>query len=115
MRLPVSPPAPCISDTPVMWPPGRARLATKPSLTGSPSRRKRWGSFAVVSLIAVVTSGADRDQHVRPQLHQLGRETGDAIRPALREAIIDHDVLSVDVAELLQSLAKSVTSLRIAG
>ena len=38
MRLPVSPPAPCIIDTPVMWPPGRARLATKPALTGSPDK-----------------------------------------------------------------------------
>ena len=51
--------------------------------------------------------GADRDQHVRPQLQQLNRETGKAIVMAFAEAKIDDDVLPVDVAKLRQTLAES--------
>ena len=49
-----------------------------------------------------------RDQHVRPQLHQLGRKTGEAVVMALAEAVINDDVLSVYVPELLHSLSEAL-------
>jgi len=40
-------------------------------------------------------------------VHQLGGKFGSAINVALTEAIVDADVLALDIAELLQTLAEA--------
>jgi hypothetical protein len=64
--------------------------------------------------------GADRkvtncDQDIRLELHQLGGEVGQEVVAALAEAIVDDDVLPLDIAELHQPLAKSRHLGRISG
>src|SRR6266404_4686732 len=103
-RLPVSPSRPCIIDTPVMLPPGRARLAAKPAPTGSPV-------ITTTGMVVVKVWRADRkvtecDQDIRPELHQLGGKIGNTIGPPLAKAVVDDNVLPLDIAELLKPFAK---------
>jgi len=48
-------------------------------------------------------------------VHQLGGKFGSAINVALTEAVVDADVLALDIAELPQTLAEARNLGRISG
>src|SRR5262245_64208564 len=75
--------------TPVKLPPGRARLATRPSFTGS---------SGTVNTIGIVTV--------------LGRQHRQSIHLIFGPAVYDCHVIAFDIAVLLQALAKSAQPVR---
>src|SRR5262249_37056204 len=89
---------------PVMLPPGRARLATKPLPTGSVIWAKMIGRLRVSccsgcnasAVLTRITSGS------RP--HQLFRVGTDARRVGAAPAIVDADVAAVAPAEFFKRL-----------
>ena len=82
---------------PVRLPPGRARLATRPSLTGSSATVKTMGIVVVAALAAsagTVTSG--RDDHGDLSANQFGRQRRQSIELVLGPAVFDRHVLALD-------------------
>ena len=61
-----------IEDSPVMLPPGRARLAAKPLPTGSVSCAITIGMVDVASLRGRVTDRPARDDEVDFETHEFG-------------------------------------------
>ena len=59
---------------PVTLPPGRLKLGTKPSWTGSMTAVKTIG-IVVVAALAAISEGVppDGDEHVDPQANEIGR------------------------------------------
>ena len=91
--------------TPVTLPPGRLRLATRPSLTGSPpvsedDRHRRGCGLGRERRTAV------HDDHGDRQANQIGHQRRQAIYLILRIAVFDRDVLALDEACFLQTLAE---------
>src|SRR5215218_10582717 len=89
------------SDTPVILPPGRLRLATRPVPTGSPPATNTIGMVDVapfaanaVTLPPVVTIAA---------ADELGSEPGEALVMSVRIAVIDAHALSFGEARLRQA------------
>ena len=60
--------------TPVMLPPGRLRLATSPSSTGSPSMQNTIGIVVVAALAASAAEGAARTITSTWRTNQIGRQ-----------------------------------------
>ena len=89
---------------PVRLPPGRARLATSPSLTGSPPCLKTIG-IVEVALFAASAAGAVRHDHIDLAADEIGGQC-EPIIVALCPAVFDRHVLSFDVAGFAQSLAE---------
>jgi hypothetical protein len=52
--------------------------------------------------------GSGRDDDVHPQSDQLGGKLRQSFEIARREALLDDEILALDVAELAQLLAKRV-------
>ena len=92
--------------TPVRLPPGRARLATRPSLTGSSATRRQWGSSSSPPWPRPPCRTAARDDHGDLPANQLGRQRGQPIDLILGPAIFDRNVLALDIAGVFQALAK---------
>ena len=90
---------------PVRLPPGRARLATRPSLTGSSGTMKTMG-IVVVAALAANTAGAIRGDHGHLSANQIGRRARQSIDLALGPAVFDRHVLALDIAALLKALAE---------
>ena len=93
--------------TPVALPPGRARLATRPSLTGSSPTPKTIGIVAVAALAAiaaVVAAGRGDDGHTTAD--QVSHQRRQAIVLALQPVVLDRHVLALDVAGFAQALAE---------
>ena len=102
-RLPCKPAA--RSDRPVTLPPGRARLATMPAPTGSPTAMKTTGMpfpAALPTLAGTVpnpvtsTSGFIRTRSEA--------RSGKSSAPAFRGAIDEMQVMSVDITKLIEAL-----------
>ena len=93
-----------IVASPVMLPPGRARLATKPSATGSPETVKTIGIVLVACLAALVAAGDAGDDDIHLQANEIGGERRQPLILPLGRPILDHDVLTFDVAQLAQPL-----------
>src|SRR6478735_5876810 len=70
---------------PVTLPPGRAKLATSPPLTGLPLDAKTMGIVVVDDL--------------RRQAHQFSRQPRQPIVLSLCPAVLDGDVLTLDMAQ----------------
>ena len=96
--------------TPVMLPPGRVRLATRPSLTGSSPTAKTIGIVVVAALAAraaselpgvAITATLPADQ--------IGHQCRQSIVSAFRPAIFDRDVLALDIAGFVQALPEALT------
>ena len=92
---------------PVALPPGRARLATRPSWTGSSAtaeddRNGCGRSFGRKSSRRV---GGRRD-HGHLSAHQIGQQCRQAIILALQPAILDRQVLAFDVADFVEAFAE---------
>ena len=77
--------------TPVRLPPGRARLATRPSLTGSSVTLNTIGIVVVAALAANAGAVPPRD-HVRPPANQIGRQRRQSIVLTFGPAVFDRDV-----------------------
>ena len=99
---------------PVRLPPGRARLATRPSLTGSSPTLKTMGIVVVAALaanaaavppIAAITATCRRTR--------FGRQRRQPIELILGPAVFDRYVLALDIAGVLQALAKCAQTVRV--
>ena len=90
---------------PVTLPPGRLRLATRPTLTGSPPVAKTIG-IVVVAPWPRVPNGVSADDHGHLPANQVGRQRRQTVGLILRPAIFDRDVLALDIACFLQALAE---------
>ena len=98
---------------PVRLPPGRARLATRPSLTGSSPTMKTMGIVVVAALaanaaavppVAAITATCRRTR--------FGRQRRQPIDLILGPAVFDRHVLALDIAGVLEALAKSAQTVR---
>ena len=99
---------------PVRLPPGRARLATRPSLTGSSPTTKTMGIVVVAALAAKCRSGAaDRGDHGDLSANQFGRQRRQPIDLTFGPAVFDRHVLALDIAGFLQALAKCAQTVRV--
>ena len=92
--------------TPVRLPPGRARLATRPAPTGSPPPMKTIGIVEVALFAASAAAVPPCHDHVDLAADEVGGQCGQPIIVALRPAVFDRHVLSLDVAGFAQSLAE---------
>ena len=109
-RLPIS--SLLNKDRPVMLPPGRARLATSPSPTASMLAAMTIGIVDVASFAAFVagnnavtmTSGLRRTNSAA----SAGSRSGLPLGPA----VLDGEVLALDIAEFVQAAQKSLVELR---
>ena len=97
------PRTPVMKTTPVTFPPGRLRLVTSPSLTGSLSVVKTIGILAVAAL-------ARRAERVFPTITATGRPIKSETSPGSRSnwfsgpAEVDHNAFTIDEASFLQGL-----------
>ena len=89
-----------MSDSPVMLPPGRARLATSPVSTGSPMIAMTIGNRRGRALGGQRARRAVRDDDVDLEPNQLGCQAGQPLVSALRPPVLDDDVPALDVAEI---------------
>ncbi len=93
--------------TPVMFPPGRLKLATMPALTGSPPNKKTIGIVVVAALAATRRgSAAGGDDDGDAPGDEVGRQRRQPIILTLGPAEGDVHVLAFDIAELLQAPAE---------
>src|SRR5262245_52459629 len=93
---------------PVRFPPGRARLATRPNLSGCEDDGDRRSS----RLGRQRRSRAGDDDDGNLSANQFVHEYRQPIVLALRPAVFDHDVLALDVDGLLQALAECAQTMR---
>ena len=92
---------------PVALPPGRARLATRPSLTGSSPTPKTIGIVAVAALAASAAGVlAGRGDHGHPTADQVSHQRRQAIVLALQPVVLDRHVLAFDVAGFAEAFAE---------
>src|SRR5262245_46607841 len=96
-------------DRPVMLPPGRARLVTRPTPTGSPTVANTIGTTGV-TCFAAITAGAPP---VTIML-TLSRTNSAAISAKFRPAIFDRDSATLNPAELPEALRECGRSLTFA-
>jgi hypothetical protein len=93
--------------TPVRLPPGRARLATRPSLTGSSATLKTIGIVVVAALAA-----SAEDQPPVAVIRETRRRTSSAASAGSRSnwplgpAVFDRQVLAFDESGFLETLAE---------
>ena len=96
---------------PVRLPPGRARLATRPSLTGSSATLKTTGIVAVAAL-AASREVAGRGDHGDLPTNQFGRHLRQSISLICGPAVYDRYVIALDIAGVFETLVKSTQTLR---
>ena len=90
--------------TPVRLPPGRARLATRPSLTGSSPTVKTTGIVVVAALAANAAGGPPLATITATcRLNQFGRQRWQPIDLILGPAMLDRHVLALDMAGVLEA------------
>src|SRR5215813_6552436 len=87
----------------LMFPSGRARLATNPLPTGSPTCVITMGNRDSCSLSGTGWRRTSRDNDV----YQLGRQRRQAIECSRRVSLLDDDVLTFQISQLSQPLLKS--------
>src|SRR5262249_32543222 len=95
--------------TPVRLPPGRARLETRPSLTGSCGDEND-GDRRACSL-GRLRAIRRRGDHGDLPANQFGRQRWQSLHLILSPAVFDRDVLVLDIAGILEALAKSAQTL----
>jgi hypothetical protein len=83
------------------WP-GRARLVTNPSRTGSALEVKTIGIVCVALTAAGATSPPSANSTSGLMRTRSAAKIGEALRPALRIAVFDHEVVALDVTEIAQ-------------
>src|SRR5438132_6034060 len=91
----------CWIDKPVMFPPGRARLATRPAPTGSPTDAKTIG-MTVVARLAAATAAVPWVM-VTSTLRRTNSLEISAFRAPLRPPVLDCDVATFHPTQLMKS------------
>ena len=89
---------------PVALPPGRARLATRPNLTGSWGHRRRSGSSLLQLWPRALQARFRAWQSRLPSVDYIGHQCRQTIVVALEPVIVDRHVLAFDVAASLRPL-----------
>src|SRR5262245_43623737 len=97
---------------PVRLPPGRARLATKPTLTGSSLMAKTIGIVVVTALAAKTAAGPPRAAYCDLPANQVGRQFRQPIDLMFGPAIDDRHVLAFGIARALQAAVKSAQAVQ---
>ena len=101
---------PSISDeievNPVMFPPGRARLATRPVADRIADSHHDKGDRRCRLLDGERGRRAGGHDHIHIEGDQLGDENGKALILSFRPSILDRDVAALHVAELAQAFAE---------
>ena len=100
---------------PVMLPPGRARLSTSPAVTGSVTPMNTMGIVVVACFAAERGVRRHRNQYVGLLAHQLGRKLGKPLETAALMTVLNDNVLSLNVAEIAQTLPKCLQTRRVGG
>ena len=88
--------------TPVRLPPGRLRLVTSPSVTGSSPMPKTTGIVAVAAFARRCRRATHRGNHGHPTANQIGRQFRQPVVLIRRETVFDRDVLALDETRFLQ-------------
>src|SRR5262249_46933882 len=92
--------------TPVTLPPGRLRLGTRPSCTGSPPNSKTIGTVVVAALAARAGGVLVAANHSHLMMHQISHHRRQLINSALRPAVFDRHVTAIDVTGFAQPFEK---------
>src|SRR5262249_7629654 len=92
--------------TPVALPPGRLRLATRPSLTGSSVTLKTMGVPLLAAIAARCMFIGPSDDDRCPSSDEISGQLGEAVVLPLSIAILDCYVLVFDVAHFGQGSEK---------
>src|SRR5262245_6558784 len=93
---------------PVKLPPGLARLTTRPSLTGSSPVMKTMGIVAVAAFAANAEAvPTNRGDHGDLSAHQVSCQCRQPFNLILGPAILDRNILALDIARFIKALAKS--------
>ena len=93
--------------TPVMVPPGRFKLATRPSSTGSVPSVNTIGMVVPVFLASIAALVPPRrDEHRDPAADQVGQQRRKLIELAAGPALLDPQVLALDVTCFFEPLKK---------
>jgi hypothetical protein len=98
---------------PERLPPGRARLATRPRLTGSSATMNTIGIVAV-AFFSREYAIARRGNNCNPAADEVVGQFGQAIYLVLSKAVADPHILALDIARLLQALMKRAEGLCVA-
>ena len=98
-------------DSPVIFPPGRARLATNPVATGSTTATMTMGEGLGCLLGCLGSGRCHRKDGLHPQTDQFSRKVGEPIILPLRKSGLNDDVLALHVAELAQPLPETLESI----
>src|SRR5262245_42212348 len=88
--------------TPVRLPPGRLRLVTSPTSTGSNPIMKTIGIVVVVAF-AAGAEGLPIAAITNMMADQIGRQCWQSIVLVICPAVFDRDVLALDIASLFQT------------
>src|SRR5262249_19716694 len=99
--------------TPVALPPGRARLATRPSLTGSVPTPKTIGIVVVAALAARAPCRSPGVAINGDAADEVGHNRWQTIELAVQQMVLHRHVLALDVAGIVEALAKRTNSARI--
>jgi hypothetical protein len=91
---------------PVMFPPGRARLATKPCPTGSLTTEKTIGMVWVARFRAAMTGPAGSDNEVRCRTHHFRRISLDLGEVPAGKPMLNLNVAILRPSERPKSLPK---------
>ena len=88
-----------------MLPPGRLRLGTRPTRTGSLTAENTTGMVRVRSFSSERRGGAaGRKQGGHAQVNEFGRQNRQPVVVALRPAKGDHDILPLDESRCTETL-----------
>src|SRR5438132_1301808 len=98
---------------PVIFAPGRARLATRPSLTGSSATTNANGSGGGCRLDSKDRGCAGRGDQGDVATNQLPCECRQPVDLILRPAVFDRHIHAFDIAAVLQTLPKCAQTIRI--
>src|SRR5262245_27452633 len=98
--------------TPVRLPPGRLRLATSPSATGSPAVTKTIGIVVVAAFAANAWGVPVTASHGHLAANEIRQQHWKSIVLILRPAIFDIHVLALDIAGFAQTLTERAQTAR---
>ena len=108
----ISPSLPPSRLKPVTFPPGRARLATNPSLTGSPLLLMTIGMVEVAFMAAAVVRLLP-ETIVHPEPNQVCCKRGYLLHLAIGEAVLDDDILADVITETSQAVLESSNEMKL--
>ena len=94
--------------SPVMFPPGRARLATNPAPTGSIAVVMTIGIVWVAFLAARAAGVVLTMMQIDPELDHLGGELREALRVAFREPALEDEVPPFAIPSLTQPVQERI-------